>query len=344
MSEPALATPLVLIAFNRPEVTRRTVEVIRRARPTRVFLLADGPRSTHPSDDTLCAEVRDILTAEPWPGEVHTRFAERNLGLEANVELGLDWVFSQVDRAIVLEDDCVPEPTFFDFCTELLDRYADDRRVWQIAGDSKSVPRRMFGGRSYGFTSWASVWGWATWADRWQAHRALFPRDHVGAEDRVGDQPRTAPAVRPEPVLPHPDSLATEAALRHFTEVAQEENGDLRGWDHHWWVTIMAERGLSVTPAYNLVQNEGYGPDATHTRAAKDPVPSEPMPFPLVHPDRVELSQTVSAELELALLRTDGRLSRWARTLIRPLWLRAAVRAVITFRPVWWVVRRLVTR
>lgn len=344
MPERPFDVPVVLIVFNRPAVTLRTVEALRSLAPGRLFVVADGPRASHPSDEALCAEVRELIMSQPWPGEVHTRFAERNLGLEANVELGLDWVFGQVDRAIVLEDDCVPEPTFFDFCAELLERYAGDRRVWQIAGDSKSVPRRMFGGRSYAFASWASVWGWATWADRWQAHRAVFPRDHAGAADRAGQKPRTAPAVRPVPVLPHPDALATEAAVRHFTQVAQEQDGDLRGWDHHWWVTIMSQRGLAATPAYNLIQNEGYGPDATHTRAAKSPVLSEPMPLPLVHPERVELDPVVSAELELDLLRTDGRLSRWARRLIRPLWLRAMVRRAIQFPPVWWAVRRLVAR
>jgi len=337
-------TPVVIIAFNRTGVTRRTVEAVRRVRPTQVFLVADGPRATHPEDEAMCAQVRELLTEGPWPGQVHTKFAERNLGLEANIELGLDWVFGQVDRAIVLEDDCVPEPTFFTYCSELLDRYADEPRVWQIAGDNKSVPRRLFHGAGYDFSTWASVWGWATWADRWHAHREIFPRDHADAEERVGMSPRTADAERPYLVLPDPRAMATEAALKHFTQVAGERNGDLRGWDHHWWVTIMSRCGLSATPAYNLIENDGYGEGATHTRAAKDPIPSEPLPLPIVHPARVELNREVEAELELDLLRTDGRLSRLARRLIRPLWMRALVRRVITFPPVWWLVRRVVAR
>lgn len=344
VSENALRTPVVLIVFNRAAVTRRTVEAVRRANPSRVFLVADGPRATHPEDVARCAEVRDLLTSAGWEGEVHTRFAEHNLGLEANIELGLDWVFGQVDRAIVLEDDCIPDPTFFAYCEELLDRYADEPRVWQIAGDNKGVPREMFGERSYAFSTWASVWGWATWADRWHAHRRVFDRDHATAEEWVDHTPRTAPAHRVVPAVPHPDALVTEAARRHFTQVAQETNGDLRGWDHHWWVTIMSERGLSATPAVNVVENDGYGEDATHTRAARDPVPAEPMPLPLVHPDAVELDRAVEAELELILLRIDGRLSRLAKRIIQPLWLRAIVGRIVTYPPVWRIVRRLVAR
>lgn len=344
LADPLFGVPVVVVGFNRPDVTRRNLAVVQALRPAEVFLILDGPRSTHPEDQLRCAEVRRMVKDLSWPGRVHTRFAERNLGLEANIELGLDWVFDRVDRAIVVEDDCIGELSFFAYCEELLKRYADDPRVWQIAGDNKNVPTQLFEGHSYAFSTWASVWGWATWADRWQAHRAQFDRDHCGAEERVGQRPRTAPSQRTSPAIPHPDSLVTKAARKHFGVVAQEVNGDLRGWDHHWWVTIMSERGLSVTPALNLVENDGYGDDATHTRSAKAPVPSEPMPFPLAHPPHVQLDRAVEAALELDLLRTDGQWSRWARRLIRPLWLRAAVRRVMTFPPVWRLISRLVSR
>lgn len=341
---PWLDVPVVLVVFNRPVVTRRSAEAIIAARPRQVFVIGDGPRSTHPEDADRCRETREMLADLPWPGEVEMRFADRNLGLEANVELGLDHVFDLVDRAIVLEDDCVADPTFFTFCAELLERYAGQQRVWQIAGDNKGVPTAMFDGRSYAFSTWASVWGWATWADRWRRHRAVFPRDHAGAEDRVGMSPRTADAIRPVPILPDPDALVTEAARRHFTQVAGELNGDLRGWDHHWWVTIMSERGLSVTPSLNLIENDGFGPDATHTHTAREPMPAASMPDPLVHPAAVELNEQVEAELELVLLQIDGRLSRALKRIIKPLWMRVIIGRIVRFPPVWAVVRRFVAR
>lgn len=338
-----VTTPVLLIAFNRPRVTRRNLEVLSRVRPSRLFVATDGPRPGNEEDARLCAEVRALVDQPGWPTTVHTKHAEHNIGLEGNVELGLDWVFSQVDAAIVLEDDCIPDPTFFAYCAELLDRYVDERRVWQISGDNHGVPTEMFGGASYGFSTWASVWGWATWADRWHAHRAEFPRDHHGAERRAGMIPRTADAVRTSPAVPRAESLVTPAAHRHFSEVAGNTDGDARGWDHHWWLTIMSRGGLSAMPAVNLVENDGYGEGATHTRAEKEPDRSAPMHFPMTHPP-VALNRAVEGELELILLRTDGRLSRIVRRLIKPLWLRSVVRKVISFPPVWWLVRRLVGR
>lgn len=343
MAEPLFETPIVLFVFNRPEVTRRNLEVLRALRPATLLVVADGPRASRPAEAALCEEVRAMVLAEEWPGTVETRFAERNLGLEANIELGLDWAFAQVDRAIVLEDDCIPHPSFFRYCSELLEKYADEQQVWQIGGDTKGVPEAMFGGTSYAFSTWSSVWGWATWADRWHRHRASFPRDHAGAEAREGQIPRTADAWRVAPVVPAEGSLVTEAAMKHFTQVAGEPDGDARGWDHHWWVTIMSQGGLSTMPARNLVENDGYGEDATHTTAAKDPYPAEGLTFPLVHPP-LELNRDVEGELELVLLRTDGRLSRFMRKLIRPLWMRAIVRRIVTTPIVWRLVRKVVAK
>lgn len=339
-----MISPVVLIVFNRPAVTRRSLSALRVVEPSRLLVVADGPRSTHPDDASLCTQVRHLVAGVDWPCQVETKFAERNLGLEANVELGLDWAFSRVDRAIILEDDCIADPTFFRYCDELLERYRDDERVWQIGGDRHGVPESMFGEASYAFTTWASVWGWATWADRWRSHRSVFDRDHAGAEERVGELSRTAAAQRTRPATPAKGSLVTKSAVRHFTFVAGNRDGDAYGWDHHWWVTIMAEGGLSTVPRLNLVENDGYGEGATHTRAEKAPEPAEAMPFPLVHPVAVALNPTVEAELELVLLRTDGRLSRLARRLIRPLWLRSLIRRFITLGPVWRIVRRAVAR
>lgn len=336
--------PVVLIAFNRPRVTARVIEAFRGVKPSRVFVIADGPRPGNAEDAVKCAEVRALIDTIDWPCDVQKRYAPSNIGLEANVELGLDWVFEQVDRAIVFEDDCIPDPTFFQFCDELLTRYADDDRVWMIAGDKKLVPFEAFKGQSYAFSTWTSVWGWATWADRWKAHRATFPRMHEGAEERAGQDPRTADAVRTVPAPPHPDALVTEAGRRHFLKVSQTTNGDHYGWDHHLWVTIISRAGLSVTPSLYLVENDGFGPDATHTQANRTPRPAQQMAFPLVHPAAVELDRDVEEQLELILLRIDGGISRLAKQIVKPMWMRKIVRRIITQPFIWKYVSKLLAR
>jgi glycosyl transferase family 2 len=321
--------PVVLIAFNRPDLVRRTLEAVRAAAPTDLFVVADGSRPGRAEDVERTAAVRRAVDSVDWPCRVHRRFSEVNLGVEGNVELGLDWVFSQVDRAIVLEDDCIPDPTFFEYAEELLDRYADDARVWQIAGNSHGVPERLFHGRSYAFSTWASVWGWATWADRWQRHREEFPRDHDIVNGARQDTP-----VRRRPARPRPGTLVTRAGERHFAEAAASDDVVTHGWDKHWWLTIMTHGGLSVTPAVNLVSNAGFGEDATHSNApGRQDEPARPIRFPLRHPEVVALDVEVERELELLLNRIGGRSARLARKLVRSPKLRTLARRVVNSDP-----------
>ncbi|HSX66829.1 hypothetical protein [Nocardioides sp.] len=319
-----LSTPVVLIAFNRPHLTSRTFAAIREARPSDLFLVVDGPRADRPDDAGLCAETRAVLDGVDWPCRVHRRYAESNVGLEANVELGLDWVFGQVDRAIVLEDDCVAHPSFFRYAAELLDRYADDQRVWQVSGSGLGVPRELFSGHSYAFTAWASVWGWATWADRWQQHRAVFVRDHTAGQ---------AP-VRTETWTARPGQLVTRSGLHHFTEASQSPDTITHGWDKHWWLTMISRGAFALSPAANLVENVGWGAGATHAShvVGRSDHAAVGLDFPLQHPARVALDVEVERELELVLSRVGGRSARLARKVLRSPRLRNLARKAVNSR------------
>ncbi len=131
-----LRTPVALLIFNRPETTARVFERVREARPPRLLIVADGPRPGIPDEDRRVREARDVVAAVDWACEVSTDCSEVNLGCGRRVSSGLDWVFDSVEEAIVLEDDCLPDPSFFRFSEELLDRYRSDDRVMHISGDN----------------------------------------------------------------------------------------------------------------------------------------------------------------------------------------------------------------
>ena len=346
MTGSTVATPVVLFVFRRPSVTLRNLDVLREVRPERLFVVADGPRPGRTEDAEQVAAVRALVDdAVDWDCKVETRYAERNLGLEASIELGLDWVFTQANRAIVLEDDCIPDPTFFRFCDELLERYADEPRVWQISGDPHHVPTELFRGASYDFSTWASVWGWATWADRWHAHREEFNRDHAGAADRVDATPRTAPALTPDfcgaaPRLPrHPGRAAPlHSGRRRDRRRLAGVGPPLVGHDHVPPAPVDHAGGHAGRERRLWRERHAHAVEQGADQGRIDDVPARP--------SRPGSSSTedIEGELELVLLRTDGQLSRLARRLIKPLWMRAIVRRIVTFPPVWRLVRRLVSK
>lgn len=256
--------------FNRPQVTRRVFSEIRRARPTKLLVVADGPRSDRPDDVALCAATREVISSVDWPCEVLTNYSDVNLGCKRRVSSGLNWVFEQVERAIILEDDCLPDPSFFPYCDELLERYADDQRVFHLSG----VHFRFTGERnpySYYFSRYSFIWGWATWRRAWQ---------HYDVEMKLWPQVRDGRWL--QGFLR--DDVATAQFIEQFEAIYA---GELDTWDYQWGLACWLQHGLSIRPHVNLVSNIGFGAQATHTTGEENPaanLPTMPISFPLRHP------------------------------------------------------------
>jgi hypothetical protein len=248
--------PVLIIAWRRPEPTRRVIESVRSARPTQLFLAVDGPRGQdHPNDAAEIRATIDALeSAIDWPCEVRKLYATENQGCRLGVTAAIDWFFSSVEMGIILEDDCVAHPDFFPYCAELLERFRHDTRVLMISGDNSAAVRPVTG-RSYSFIPYAHIWGWATWRRAW----ALYDRDlsRYRTERANGDWGRALPRRARRLLTGTLDSLA--AAPNPGT------------WDYQWASTIILERGLSVHPRSNLITNIGFGPEGTHTRNPKHP-------------------------------------------------------------------------
>jgi len=270
MTEFKLTAPVAFIIFNRPDVAQRVFAEIAKAKPPKLLVIGDGPRRNRPGEAEKVAATRAIIRTVDWDCEVLTNFSDANLGCKKRVSSGLDWVFEQVAEAIVLEDDCLPDPTFFRFCQEMLVRYRDDQRIGMISGDNFQFGRRR-SADSYYFSKYVHIWGWATWRNRWAGSydvtMAKWPhiRDEGRTADLVGD-PREAGYWG-----------------RIFERVYR---GQLDTWDYQWVFANMLEGRLSILPAVNLISNIGFGPAATHTTGASDlaDLPTVPLVFPLNHP------------------------------------------------------------
>ena len=158
--------PIALIVFNRPHLTSQVYERVRMAKPRRLLVVADGPRPDRPEEPKLCEAARKIVSSPDWPCELEKNFADQNLGNRLRLSSGLNWVFDQCPEAIILEDDCLPCPSFFSFCSEMLSRYREDPRVMHVSGQNLQGGRRR-GTGSYFFSRYSLSWGWASWRRAW---------------------------------------------------------------------------------------------------------------------------------------------------------------------------------
>ncbi|WP_248927690.1 glycosyltransferase family 2 protein [Paenibacillus hamazuiensis] len=265
-----LTTPVALFIFKRPETTARVFEEIRKAQPQTLFVIADGPRADRPGEAEECMAARAVVSQVDWPCDVRTNFSDVNLGCDVRITSGLDWLFGQVEEAIVLEDDCLPHPTFFPFCQELLEHYRHDSRVMMISGNNFQAGRKRTGA-SYYYSRLFHIWGWATWRRAWQHFDAGLAR---------------WPEIRGGGWLA--DVLADPLAARFFGYIYDRcHAGEINPWDYRWNFSCWLQNGVSIAPNVNLVSNIGFGADAVHATNPDDrlaEIPVQAMEFPLAHP------------------------------------------------------------
>lgn len=300
MTMAPLETSVALFIFNRPETTQRVFEAIARARPAQLLIVADGARADRPGEGERCARARAIAERVDWSCAVRTHYAATNLGCRRRIASGLDWVFSQVDEAIILEDDCLPDATFFPFCAQLLARYRDDARVHMIRGTNLLGGRRL-AQSSYYFSNFYNIWGWATWARAWR-----------GYDVEMRQWPEMRETGFLARVLPRPEMARLVGYLFDETHAGRVDT-----WDYQWAMLGWQHGRVAAVPATNLITNIGHGADATHTRDAAShlaEVSIEPLTWPLVHPRGVEvLAAADRREWSMVYPGRAGRAPLWQR-------------------------------
>ena len=269
MSEFKLNTPVALLIFNRPDTTERVFNAIAKARPPKLLVVADGPRPQREGEAELCAQTRAIINRVDWDCEVITEFADSNMGCKRRVASGIDWIFEQVEEAIILEDDCLPDPSFFRYCEEMLTRYRDNERVGMVSGGNLQFGRQR-GSGSYYFSKYTHIWGWASWRRAWKH----YDRDLT-----------LWPAFRDQGLLTQ--LFETSGEQEYWRNSFQwVHEGSLDTWDVSWTFTALTHGLLQVVPNVNLISNIGFGANATHTHVVgvHANMPTQPIEFPLVHP------------------------------------------------------------
>lgn len=268
--------PILLLIFNRPNTTQRVLSALATYKPQRLYIAADGPRQGE-GEEERCVAARLAAQAVDWECSISTLFREENLGLRRAVCEAIDWFFYKEEEGIILEDDCVPSPSFWPYCEELIDRYRDNSKVMAISGGNYQRGRWK-PKESYYFSKYPHCWGWATWRRAWR----LYDRDFQTL-----------------------DGFDESGGFAHWSDGCQEfeehfrnafravHEGRLNSWAYCWTFSCWANDGLTCLPAFNLVKNIGFNEYATHTRYGDSWLQfleAGKLKFPLIHPAVIERS------------------------------------------------------
>lgn len=271
----SLNTPILFIIFNRPETTRQVFNQIKKAKPRKLYVAADGPRSTQPKDLDKCENTRALIEKIDWDCQVERLYRENNLGCKQAVSQAINWFFEKEEMGIILEDDCLPSLSFFQYCEELLIKYKDDESVFSINGCNLGYIGTNED--SYSFTRFVNMWGWATW------RRSAQKVDYEMTQWEKKSDKYTFLQER----LKGENSKSNEHKwYLHWLFLFNQIN-KIDTWDYQWIYTCLKEEGLCVFPQNNLVNNLGFGDGATHTIDAEVPLANLEafdIEFPLVTP------------------------------------------------------------
>ena len=273
MKNISFRTPILFLIFNRPETTAKVFQEIRNIKPTHLYIVGDGPRKHLLDEDARVAEARQIATAIDWPCQVKTLFRNTNLGCKKGVSEAINWFFHHEERGIILEDDCLPHPSFFLYCDALLEKYKDNQRVMAITGDNFQDGQAR-GDASYYFSVFNHVWGWATWRRAWELYDVdmkFWPDWRKSREWK--------------------SFLGNYCARRYWEKIFDNTHaGKVDTWDYQWTYSVWRHQGLTATPNTNLVSNIGFGSNATHTKNTFSPISNLPVKSfqVLSHPSKIK--------------------------------------------------------
>jgi hypothetical protein len=250
-----LKTSILLTIFNRPSTTKQVFDAIKQYRPTKLFIAADGPRTDKAGEKEKCEVARKITENIDWPCKVKRLYRNKNLGCKIAVSGAITWFFKNVEEGIILEDDCLPNSSFFVFCEQMLKLYKDDNKVMCISGDN-FLPGKMQRESSYYFSKYIHIWGWATWRRAWKNY-----------DVNMKDWPKI---MKKGTINKYFDNIFEKKYWQTLFDAVYRNKIDT--WDYQFVYHVWKNGGVSIVPGRNLVANIGFGKDAVHLKSEKSPL------------------------------------------------------------------------
>ena len=243
-----MKTPLLLLLFNRPKETSILFDKLKEIKPKRIYINQDGPRINNIEDKYLCEQVRKIVHEKKWDYEIVEKINTRNLGCRKSVSEGINWFFDNENKGIILEDDCVPSSSFFMFSEKMLKKYENDDEIFLISG-SNFQKNKIIGDGDYYFSKYAHCWGWSTWGRAWKKYDKdlKFWQNWKQSNNWKNF---------------HKNRFERKYWTKIFNKV---ENNKIDSWAYVWLASVWYNKGLTITPNLNLIQNIGFNINATST-------------------------------------------------------------------------------
>lgn len=236
-------TPILFLIFNRPDTTKAVFEKIKEIKPKYLYIAADGPRANKEGEAQICQKTRDIIKDIDWDCEVKTLFRDKNLGCKKAVSSGINWFFENVEEGIIIEDDCLPANSFFNFASQMLEKYRNDERIMHISAENPLESE--FSDGDYYISKLPHIWGWASWRRAWDKYSPDMNDYNPEILNTIFDNKNDIHFWN-----------------KMFLRIKKQE---IDTWDYQWTYAVLVNNGYCITPNKNQISNIGFSENATHT-------------------------------------------------------------------------------
>ena len=277
-------TPILLITWKRHKKLSKVIDSLRKIKAQKIYVACDGANKNNIEEELQVFETRKVIENEiNWEYKYLKKlFSNNNYGCMNGVSKAINWFFKNEKEGIILEEDCLPHPDFFQFAEELLEKYRFDKRIWSISG-TNFQKGKWVGKYSYYFSLYPQIWGWATWRRCWKEYDVNM---------------KSWPEFRNSKIL---NSIFENNHTVNFWEKRFDKMYHFKEpdtWDFQWLYCVLRNSGLNIIPNMNMVENIGFGPDATHTKGQLDInlkiqnfEPKSTNVIPIKHPNYIVRSQ-----------------------------------------------------
>lgn len=235
--------PILIIGYNRPEKIKQLLNILVKVHTSHIYVKIDGPK--HKSDSIKINKLKKIVsifkTKKKNIKSIKIKYEKKNLGLRTNIISGINWVFKSHERCIILEDDILPNNSFFDFCNKMLNIYNQDDGVMHISGTC-FLPND-YQKNDYFFSKMPEVHGWATWRNKWNKLIKSFDLDEIIKKNTINKY------------------YQNKSISKWFLEYLYREINSFpkKGiWSPWWQLSIIMNDALCINPMKNLVKHDGY--------------------------------------------------------------------------------------
>lgn len=275
-----LNTPVGLFFYNRPDLLKTILNQLEAIYIPKLFLVSDGPNSQRFGDREKVRECRNLCKELPNVGETIEIYRDYNVGIYKNITEGIKNIFSNTETCIFLEDDTLPNISFFRYCQELLQWYSEEDKVWLISGTNAFTSKKTTnsGSGSFYFSKYPGFWGWASWSKKWNK----YYDGELATYSSFWNQPSFKKQFR------------SKREYLYWTNKLNVLIATKGTWDTQAIPTSFYYELLSIVPAVNLVTNIGFNhPDATHSlgNSSLANLLSHTFEFPMKIPPRISINQ-----------------------------------------------------